>query len=74
MGVVDRNVMRIAMFEMKWRDDIPPVVSINEAVDLAKMFSSMESGRFVNGVSPATRARKRPPRSSRNSRCRRSSR
>lgn len=50
MGTVDRNAMRIAVFEMLYRDDIPPVVSINEAVDLAKSYSSVESGKFVNGI------------------------
>lgn len=50
MGTVDRNVMRIAVYEMLHRKEIPPVVSINEAVELAKAFSSMESGKFVNGI------------------------
>lgn len=50
MGGVDRNVMRVALFEMMHRPDIPPVVSINEAVELAKELSSDESGRFVNGI------------------------
>jgi transcription antitermination protein NusB len=50
MGNVDRNAMRIAVFEMLYRNDIPPVVSINEAVDLAKAYSSVESGKFVNGI------------------------
>jgi len=50
MGTVDRNAMRIAVYEMRYRDDIPPVVSINEAVDLAKAYSSVESGKFVNGI------------------------
>ena len=50
MGTVDRNAMRIAVYEMLYRDDIPPVVSINEAVDLAKSYSSIESGKFVNGI------------------------
>lgn len=50
MGAVDRNIMRMALFEMLHRKDIPPVVSINEAVDLAKELSSEESGRFVNGI------------------------
>jgi len=63
MGIVDRNVMRIAVYEMLWREDIPPVVSINEAVDLAKMYSSVESGRFVNGV--LDRIRKGLPRDAR---------
>ena len=56
MGNVDRNVMRLALFEMIFREDIPAVVSINEAVDIVKYFSSNESGRFVNGV--LDRARK----------------
>lgn len=56
MHAVDRNVMRLALYEMLYRFDIPPVVSINEAVDIAKNFSSLESGRFVNGV--LDRARK----------------
>jgi N utilization substance protein B len=38
------------MYEMLCRDDIPPVVSINEAVDIAKKFSTHESGAFVNGI------------------------
>lgn len=50
MGNVDRNAMRIAVYEMLYRDDIPPVVSINEAVELAKAYSSAESGKFVNGI------------------------
>jgi N utilization substance protein B len=50
MGVLDRNVIRLAIYEMCYRKDIPPVVSINEAVDIAKYFSSTESGRFVNGI------------------------
>ena len=50
MGAVDRNVMRVALYEMLYCPDIPPVVSINEAVEVAKDLSSYESGRFVNGV------------------------
>lgn len=50
MGAVDRTVMRVALFEMLYRDDVPPIVSINEAVHFAKDFSSFQSGRFVNGV------------------------
>jgi len=47
---VDRNVLRLAIYEMLYRDDIPPVVSINEAIELAKTFGGAESGRFVNGI------------------------
>lgn len=50
MAVVDRNVLRLAIYEMFHRDDIPPVVSINEAVDICKRFSTEDSGRFVNGI------------------------
>ena len=50
MAVVDRNVLRLAIYEMLHRDDIPPVVSINEAVDISKRFSTEDSGRFVNGI------------------------
>ncbi|HAB16877.1 MAG TPA: transcription antitermination factor NusB [Verrucomicrobiota bacterium] len=50
LAVVDRNVLRLAIFEMNHRDDIPPVVSINEAVDIAKKFSTDQSGKFVNGI------------------------
>jgi N utilization substance protein B len=50
MASVDRNIIRLGVYEMLHRPDIPPVVSINEAVDLAKYFNSAESGRFVNGI------------------------
>ena len=50
IAAVDRNILRLAIYEMLHRDDIPPVVSINEAVDIAKRFSTDESGRFVNGI------------------------
>jgi N utilization substance protein B len=47
---VDLAILRLAIFELLFREDIPPVVSINEAIDLAKEFSSAEARRFVNGV------------------------
>ncbi len=50
MAVVDRNVLRLAIYEMLYREDIPPVVSINEAVDVAKRYSTEDSGKFVNGI------------------------
>ena len=50
MAAVDRNILRLAIYEMLYREDIPPVVSINEAVDIAKLFSTDDSGRFVNGI------------------------
>jgi N utilization substance protein B len=50
LAVVDRNILRLAIYEMLHRRDIPPIVSINEAVEIAKRFGSQESGRFVNGI------------------------
>ena len=50
MAVVDRNVLRLATYELLYLADIPPKVSINEAIDLAKKFSTAESGAFVNGI------------------------
>jgi len=50
MAVVDRNVLRLAAYELIFLPDIPPKVSINEAIDLAKKFSTAESGAFVNGI------------------------
>ena len=47
---VDRNILRLAIYEMLFRDDIPPVVSIYEAIELAKTFGGADSGRFVNGI------------------------
>jgi N utilization substance protein B len=65
---VDRNVMRLAIHEMLHRDDIPPVVSINEAVDVAKKFSTADSGKFVNGILDKVRAElNRPARTAKES-------
>ncbi len=50
IATVDRNILRLAIYEMLHRNDIPPVVSINEAVDIAKKFSTQDSGKFVNGI------------------------
>jgi len=50
MAAVDRNILRLAVYEIKYRNDIPPVVSINEAVDIAKKYSTEDSGKFVNGI------------------------
>jgi len=50
LAAVDRNILRLACYEMMHREDIPPVVSINEAVDIAKKFSTNDSGKFVNGI------------------------
>ncbi len=50
MPVIDRNLLRIAVFELGWRPEIPLGVAISEAVDLAKRYSTDDSGRFVNGM------------------------
>jgi N utilization substance protein B len=50
MPRVDRNVIRMAVYEMFWQDDIPSSVSINEAIDLGKKYGTDESGAFVNGI------------------------
>ena len=56
MSCVDRNVMRIAVFELIYCDDIPPKVSINEAVDVGKKFGTEESGAFINGILDSIRS------------------
>jgi N utilization substance protein B len=47
---IDLSILRLAMFEMIHRKDIPPVVSINEAIDLSKQFSNADAKRFINGI------------------------
>jgi N utilization substance protein B len=47
---IDLAILRLAIFEMLFRKDIPPVVSINEAIDLSKNFSTADSKRFINGI------------------------
>ncbi len=47
---VDRNVLRLAIYEICYVESVPPVVAVNEAIDLAKKYSTAESGKFVNGV------------------------
>ncbi|GFP24005.1 transcription antitermination protein NusB [Candidatus Hakubella thermalkaliphila] len=50
MSIVDRNILRMAIYEILFMEDIPLKVSINEAVELAKTYGTDESGRFVNGI------------------------
>jgi transcription antitermination protein NusB len=50
LNTVDRNILRLAIFEMFHRLETPPIVAINEAIDLAKRFGGEDSGKFVNGV------------------------
>ena len=50
MPVVDRNILRCAIYELVWEPDIPAVVTINEAIELAKRFADDEAQRFINGI------------------------
>ena len=50
MSRVDINILRLAVFEFLYCDDIPPKVTLNEAVDLGKTFGSENSGSFINGI------------------------
>jgi transcription antitermination protein NusB len=47
---IDLAILRVAIYEMMFRKDIPPVVSINEAIDLSKLFSNADAKRFINGI------------------------
>ncbi len=48
--IIDRNILRIGIYELKFNNEVPPKVAINEAIELAKNFGGPSSGRFVNGV------------------------
>ena len=61
MPAVDRNVLRLAVFELTRRPDTPAAVVIDEAVELAKRYSTDDSGRFLNGVLSAVAAEVRAP-------------
>ncbi|MFC1509717.1 transcription antitermination factor NusB [Candidatus Omnitrophota bacterium] len=50
IAVIDKNVLRLGIFEMLYMDDIPVKVSINEAIELAKKYGDVDSGKFVNGI------------------------
>ncbi|MCA8971663.1 MAG: transcription antitermination factor NusB [Planctomycetes bacterium] len=50
MATIDRNVLRMAIFELLYCEDIPPKVSINEAIELGKKYSTVNSGAFINGI------------------------
>jgi hypothetical protein len=54
MPPVDRNILRLGVFELLWRDDVPDPVVLSEAVELARNLSTEESPKFVNGCSPAS--------------------
>ncbi|MFA5146342.1 MAG: transcription antitermination factor NusB [Candidatus Omnitrophota bacterium] len=50
MAVIDRNILRFATYELLFSSEIPPKVSINEAIDIAKKYGDKDSGKFVNGI------------------------
>ncbi len=50
MATVDRNILRLAAIELLFRQDVPPKVAINEAVELAKKYGDLESSKFINGI------------------------
>ena len=50
LAVIDRNLIRIAAYELAFVPEVPAAVSINEAIEISKKFSTQESGRFINGV------------------------
>jgi N utilization substance protein B len=50
MPLVDRNILRLSVYEMLYRDDVPDSVSINEAVEMAKVYGGEDSSKFVNGI------------------------
>ena len=50
IAIIDRNILRLGIFELKYSSDIPPKVTINEAVELAKKYGDLDSSKFVNGI------------------------
>jgi N utilization substance protein B len=50
MSIIDRNILRIAAFELQYCDEIPPKVTLNEAIDLGKRYGTEDSGSFINGI------------------------
>jgi N utilization substance protein B len=50
MAVIDRNILRAATYELTYRSDIPPSVAINEAIEIAKKYSTIDSASFINGI------------------------
>jgi transcription antitermination factor NusB len=50
MATIDRNIIRIAAYELMFLDEVPPKVAINEAIEIAKKYGDKDSGKFVNGI------------------------
>ena len=61
MAVIDRNVLRLAAYELLYCDDIPPKVAINEAIELGKRYSTSNSGAFINGILDKIKSRAGTP-------------
>ena len=61
MPTIDRSILRLAAYELLHRDDIPPKVAINEALDLSHRYSTPDSARFINGVLDKLMAHKQVP-------------
>ncbi|MCK5229476.1 MAG: transcription antitermination factor NusB [Desulfobulbaceae bacterium] len=55
MSLIDRNILRIAAYELCFSDNVPASVAINEAIEIAKRYSTEESGAFINGILDALR-------------------
>jgi N utilization substance protein B len=60
MAVVDRNILRMAVYELLWHPDVPPKAVINEAIEISKKFGTAESSRFINGVLDRILRERRP--------------
>lgn len=58
MSIIDRNIIRLAVFEMCFRDDVPPRVAINEAIELAKQYCTEDAPAFINGILDAVQAKR----------------
>ena len=57
MAVVDRHILRVDVYELAWLPDTPPVVVLDEAIEVGKKFGSEQSGSFINGILDAVRKR-----------------
>ena len=57
MAVVDRNILRVAVYELAWLPDTPSVVVLDEAIEVGKKYGSEQSGSFINGILDAVRKR-----------------
>lgn len=60
MAAVDRNILRMATFELRYLNDIPPKVTLNEAIEIAKRYGSVDSSAFINGILDRVASLKRP--------------